>query len=389
VLVLGTASFALFGALLVLVGSTHSEISIGLGLSLAEVSLLGASLSLGLALGLLIAGPVVDRVARRPVFQCALALAGVSLCCIDANIGFSAALLFVTLAGLGAGAYETVLNTTVIGRYREHSTRPIAFLHAAATAGAVVTPGVIGWLVGEYDWPIVFKLAGCAHFALIAAGFAVDFGEAPRVPVDDPVDDGASPIGVASPSFKSPLLVCLCAVGFAYVGLETALTLLAVPYATGVLALSPGVGRTAISAFWLGLLAGRGGLFLFATRAGPLTLSLAGAASLVVLTLGIGGELPYFAWVMAALGFSLGSVFPLLISLSGQLFEHRRGTAVGLVGGIASIGGFAVPAATGVLGEASGVRVAMLSLALGCAVIAIGGGLAHRAAELRRKSQLR
>jgi hypothetical protein len=58
---LAVASFLAFGALLVLYGANASEMIEALGLGYADLGLLGSCLSLGLGVGIVIAGPP-----RRP-----------------------------------------------------------------------------------------------------------------------------------------------------------------------------------------------------------------------------------------------------------------------------------------------------------------------------------
>ena len=54
-------SFALFGALLVLVGANQDALAASLGLDLKRTGLLGSSLILGVGIGVLVAGPLADR----------------------------------------------------------------------------------------------------------------------------------------------------------------------------------------------------------------------------------------------------------------------------------------------------------------------------------------
>ena len=64
---LATASFLAFGALLVLFGTNSNEIISSLQLDYADLGLLGSMLSLGLGIGIVSAGPLVDRFERRPL----------------------------------------------------------------------------------------------------------------------------------------------------------------------------------------------------------------------------------------------------------------------------------------------------------------------------------
>ena len=63
---LALASFLAFGALLVLYGANSSELIDSLSLDYADLGLLGSMLSLGLGVGIILAGPMIDRLPRRP-----------------------------------------------------------------------------------------------------------------------------------------------------------------------------------------------------------------------------------------------------------------------------------------------------------------------------------
>jgi len=85
--------------------------------------------------------------------------------------------------------------------------------------------------------------------------------------------------------------------------------------------------------------------------------------------------------VTGLVGISLGCCFPLMVTLAGQYFPRRRGTAVGLVAGLGSQGGFVVPWLLGFAGNRLGIVFVMGSLALGCALIAAGGSWLARLAD--------
>ena len=74
--ILAVTSFLAFGALLVLYGANSSELIATLELDYADLGLVGSMLSLGLGLGITLAGPLIDRFPRRPLFvgACTLVL---------------------------------------------------------------------------------------------------------------------------------------------------------------------------------------------------------------------------------------------------------------------------------------------------------------------------
>jgi fucose permease len=365
-----SSAYLLFGALLVLLGSSQAELAEALALDLAHSGLLASSLALGLGIGVVLAGPLFDRCPRRPVFVAAMLLAGAPLIAIGPGLGYTGWLLCIGLAGVGAGMYETLVNGVVTEGYAAGSLRVLALLHALVTLGAVSTPLLMGWLAAHQQWMAGFRGAGAAHLLLAAAALVTPL---PRRPARSEPRAGPTP-ALLSSAFL-PYAIAL----FAYVGFEESLTLFASAYAVGGLSLAAERGRTAISAFWLGLLAGR---LLLAALHGldPVrTLAISGALGAGVLggaiALGIGAiEVPYFG-----AGACLGAVFPLVISLAASRFPQARGSAAGLAAGAGSLGGFAVPWLTGALGDAQGVTLAIASLAIWPAVIALSAAALRRA----------
>ena len=156
-------------------------------------------------------------------------------------------------------------------------------------------------------------------------------------------------------------MIPFAGIAFAYVGIETALIVFAIPYAAER-GLAEEVGRSAISIFWLGLLLGR--LAIVGWRAVPGAGLLVGAGSFASLLLAAGIELggANVDALFGALGFAMGSVYPVNMALTGQRFSRTRGVATGAAAGAGALGGFAVPWWTGAVGDAVGIGAALSSL---------------------------
>ncbi len=374
---LAFVSFLAFGYLLVVVGASQAGLTADLGLGLEQFGLLGATLALGVGAGVFTTGPLVDRFARRPLMVGATLLCALGLASVWRESSLASALAGVFAFGVGGGAIDALLNAVVIERYRERAARPLAVLHGAATLGAVLAPGFIGWITqATDDWSSAFR-AGAAGFVLLAVWsacipFAAPAGRAPETASATSENAGAGS--------WLPRILGLCAVGFAYVGVENGVTLFAVPYTGDALGLGEPQGRRAISAFWLGLLLARAALALYRGRVGPSGLAAMGAAGAVVIAGGVAsGWPPPVPWALAV-GICLGGVFPLMVTLAGERVPHRVGTATAIVVGTASLGGFVVPWMAGALGERAGVSVAMASLAIVCLALAVAAWSAREPA---------
>lgn len=362
---LGVAAFGVFGVVLVLVGANQAELARALGLDLTRSGLLGAALSGGLGAGVTGIGPLVDRLPRRPLFLGATLLAGTSCLLVGPEVGFAGAVVLLALLGVGVGAYDTLLNALAVEVHGRSATGPLAVLHGAATLGAALGPFAIGALAARGGFEASFRATGALLLLLSVAVAAV------RLPPPPP--RATSGIGGDLRRVFGPALAALALVSFAYVGVETSLTLLAVPYASLDLGLGPDRGRLAISAFWFGLFLGRLALLLLARPVTGVDLALAGAAGGVLLATGIALEVRLLEAVTFGTGLSLGCVYPVMIALAGRAFPQARGLATGLVAGTGAAGGFAWPWFTGWLGDLAGPAVAVGSLVAGCAGIALAG----------------
>ena len=389
---LAAGAFFAFGALLVLFGANGTEIIETLSIDDERLGLVGSMLSLGLGVGILAAGPAVDRAPRRPLFLAACGVVILATTTVGPWTSFSALLVHTICIGLGAGFYETLLNATIVERSGEKASRRLLFVHAAATLGAAATPLAIAALRESValPWFESFRLAGLLHVAIAllsftttmsARGPAAGIGRAPTVtttPVPTPaMTEAAAPND--RPRRSDPTaLGAVCLATFAYVGIESAFTLFVARHSQLSLGLDAVRGDAAISALWIGLLIGRivAGLSPFAPGAGWVA-AWAAAASGVILAFGL-GAIAAPELVMALTGFSLGGAFPILIALAGMSLPDRAGTAVGLAAGIGSLGGFVVPWLTGHVAMAAGLSTAFAALAGWMWLLAGAAAVVHR-----------
>jgi fucose permease len=210
---------------------------------------------------------------------------------------------------------------------------------------------------------------GVAHLAIGAVALFVRLPEPTRTP-DSAKTDGHTVFSKA----MFPFVI----VAFAYLGLEAAMSVFAVPYATEGLTLDVLDGQTAISSMWFGLLAGRlGTLLLRGTMDGRV---LIGSGILCFAAIAIGAVLgsSQIAILYFCVGFALGPVFPLVLALAGQRFPHALGSVIGLAAGAGSTGCFVVPWLTGTLGDQAGIVFAMKWLSVWALAIALAGAVILR-----------
>ncbi len=364
-LILGFATFLLFGCQLVMVGAYQPQLTASLEVGLRETGLLGAAIVAGIGVGVVCAGPLADRRAGRPLFVGSVLLTAVALLSVDRTMGFHRAALHLFMAGFGAGFYETVINAGVVSRYADDSVRRLAFVHSAATLGGMLAPlGILAWIARGGDYVDGFRLLGVAHGAVALWGLRSD--------VFPPPSHSAAGHGVPEVEMREwitrPAILALLVATFFYVGGETCLTLFVIPYGEEVLGLSADRGRTAISAFWLGLLSMRIVVMLAPRPAGARTLFWSAAAGTALLAVGVATRFEAIELLLGGVGLAMGAQFPLFVALSGQVVPEARATAVAIVVGLGGAGGFLLPWGLGMLGDARGPAAVMVGVAVACAI---------------------
>jgi fucose permease len=372
-LVLCAAAFFVLGIALVILGVHQAELARALALDLTESGLLGSMLALGLGIGVVSAGPLADRRARKPIFVASCAAAGALLLGFAPPRSYAWSLVLITLIGVACGFYETLVNVIVVQRYRERASGALALVHSAATAGAAAGPLILRMVSAASGWPRSFQLLGVLHLLLAAAALAL------RVPAPS-AQAPAVRTSHAPGGLSRYALTALALVGFAYVGVESVLTLFAVPWAQqrGELA---SAGQAGISGFWQGLLVGRLLLALRPAAGGAPLLAACGMLGAMCILAIEQFALKPFALALGVTGLVLGPIYPMMITLTAQRFPRAAATALGLVAGAGACGGFVVPFVCGWVADTAGLARAS-ALLVGCALaIALSASWLARSAR--------
>jgi fucose permease len=245
----------------------------------------------------------------------------------------------------------------------------MALLHTGTATGAIIGPLVVVAIATNWHWTIAFYAVGIVHLVLAAACLRIRFPEhthsAPHA-ADDP-----------NPAMSMAIAPFILVV-FAYLGLETALSVFAIPYASDGLSLDVIRGQTAISVMWFGLLTGRLGTFLLRGDVDGRMLIGSGLLSCAAIAIGAAVGATQIEILYFCVGFLLGPVFPVTIALAGQRFPNSLGSVVGLSVGLGSTSCFVIPWLTGALGDQVGIAFAIKWLSVLALTIALGGAVILR-----------
>jgi len=150
------------------------DIARALNAPTAQVQLTISSYLLGFAAGQILYGPVSDRLGRRPVILCALALYGVAsvICAVAGSIEMLIAARFVQALG-GAGSI-VLARAAVRDLYSGvHAGRELSLMGSITAFAPIVAPAIGGVLQVAFGWRASFVLL--LMFAAVAASAAARF----------------------------------------------------------------------------------------------------------------------------------------------------------------------------------------------------------------------
>jgi MFS transporter, AAHS family, 4-hydroxybenzoate transporter len=163
----------------------------------------------GLMLGALVAGPVADRLGRKPVLiGCAVIFGALTICCAVArSLEWLMVLRFLASLGLG-GVMPNGIALVAESTPDRLRGRLVTILVCGFSLGAAAGGYLAAWLIPAFGWRAVFLLGGVLPLVLVPALMlmlteSVGFIEARR---RQSPTDGASSVG-AEPSSASPLML--------------------------------------------------------------------------------------------------------------------------------------------------------------------------------------
>jgi len=325
-------------------------------------------------------GGVADRKGKNPVLT-GFTIVFVSGCAMAALSGSVWA--FITgafLIGAGLSVCECVTSALITDLYPEDNVRYINICQCMLSAGAVISPIIVGWGIKNLaaDWRSLFFICGAAYLVLLLFLVKAKFS----VTAVRNETTGMFKIGEF---MKSPVFVILFIAIILYVGLENG-----IGYFTETLfdlkLSQAGFGAYAISAYWTGMAISR--LVSGARKQSPhraliVCFVLSGALFTV---LAFSGEAFLSLAACALTGAAFGPIWSTLIGLAAKQFPQNTGGAVGLMSSGCGLGGALYPVLMGLMADCFDIGVAFLLLA---ATALAGGGLCivlavSRSREIKR-----
>lgn len=329
------AGMGFFGVAMLSLGPIMGRIG-ELGVNAAALS---PTLTVGIIIGTLLFGPVVDKFGYKglTIISSILALVGLlGLTFFSTDFTLQASICSL---GIGGGVLNGLTNALVSDIYDDSNrgTR-LSILGAFYCVGALLWT-LLNYFIADYHIPLFVMSAVMACFIIYF--FFIGFPQA------KPAENVS--LGKTLGLFKYPALLMFGAVLFFQSGFEGASGDFTVSYLTSG-GLDTASATLAMTWFTIGMLIGR--LLLgyamklikdLGTLYAYLAVALVGVA-ILYMTSGAAGA--YVA--MTLVGFGVGATFPVILNYVGGTFRNNSGTAISIVVFIALVGQFTLKKITSV-----------------------------------------
>jgi MFS family permease len=315
------------------------------------------------------AGPLADRVGRRPLAVAGAAGFAASFALLAAVESQAALWPTLALYGVASGLLDLAANAVGSDYERAHDVRAMIRLHAGFSGAAAVGALLAGAVGPDIYWIVA------ALYVVLAGAVAV----APLPPheVGTPSAGAAheSSVAAGAPGGRLALLrnptiavaVALCTLCFFGDG---AIEGYAALFLRDVLESGALLTGVALAAFHTASLVGR---LVFARPASErLVLTIAGLlASAAMAVVVFAGSAAVAAAGLLVVGFALAPVVPTALSIAGRNAPGRSATAVSLVTTVGYSAFVLGPPAVGLLAGATSLRTALIPVVVSTSMIAV------------------
>ena len=353
-----------FGVSMITLGSVLPSLVTKLGLSGLQTTSLVTFLPLGMLIGSLIFGPIVDRFGHKALLvpSCIIVLSG-----LEGLIFFeSIPLLQLSIVGIGLGGGilngETNALVSDISGESEKGSR-LSFLGMFYGLGALGIPSLLGVLSEHYSFETILQGIGIIMLAGIVLCIPVRF-PAPKQAQGFPVKEG---LGL----LKESSLLLLSSILFFQSGIEGVCNNWSTSYFGQVTDIPANQALIALTCMVAGLTAARMLQIVIFKKIKPATIL---PYSLILTAIGFGllTASPGFiraATGMVLVGMGLSSTYPVILSILGTRYPALSGTAFSIALAIALVGQAAMNGLMGMVSVYAGGIVFYPYMMIGSLII--------------------
>ena len=341
---------AFFGIAFIVMGSVLPSLTAKYSLDAVGSSSLVSLLPVGVLVGSLLFGVIVDRYGYKLllVVSTLFTLSGIEGLSFFENLDILRICIF--LIGLGGGMLNGSTNALAsdISNDRERGSK-LSILGVCYGIGALGVPLLLGMLSRTYNYQFILQWTGWVMLLSVLYFIAIKFPE-PKI-------NQGFPFKQAIRLIKEPLLLVMGFFLFFQSGIEGLTNNWTTSYLDGRTAIGSDEAVLSLTFFVLGMTVSRV-ILSYLLRIIKHEYILVGGIMTAVtgmIILNYSGDLQLAAISLFITGFGLAAGFPVIISYIGTAYKNISGTAIGLAMSIALIGNTLLNFAMGFISESFGI----------------------------------
>lgn len=303
-------------------------------------------------------GAISDRIGKK---QMLLLFSGVfAVGCLIAGVSGSMLIYLIgaTFVGAAHSVCESVATAVVSDANPQNAARNINISQGALSAGAVLGPIVIRWLIRTFhlNWRYLFAISGVGFVVMMAVMLLLRFPVVERV-------TNAKETGKKQGLLRSPVLLCALLAMTLYVSLEKGVGNFTESLFSDELHRED-LGAFALSLFWIGMTVSR---FVIRPKMNklPRLLMIHFLTCVMLFVLLAKSQSAYLSMgICFAVGFMYGPMWPSIVAMgTGEAADHS-GAVAGMMSSFGSAGSMAAPILMGAVSSHWGLRSGFLLMAV-------------------------
>ncbi len=357
------AAIFIFGIVMTILGAVLPSIIETFGIDKSAAGSLFFIMTIGMLIGSLAFGPIVDRYGYKAllIICSAMVLAGLEL--IGLAKSFAWLRLAMVLIGLGGGVINGGSNAVVADISEGQRGGRLSLLGVFFGIGAFSIPMVLGILLRYFDYTTLTAAVGWLVLLPILFFLFVRFPQ--------PKHKQGFPLAAASKLIKESALLLFGLMLFFQSGMEMTMGGWSSTFFKEALYIDASRAVFYLSFYWLAMMTARLLLPVVLKSMDPTKvlrifylLAIIGAVMMIVaktITVALPG--------LFLLGFGFAAAFPIILGFVGDRYPNLSGTAFSIAFVMALIGGSLMPYLSGWLGDAFGLRTAFTLVPLSLLVV--------------------
>ncbi|MEX0779680.1 MAG: MFS transporter [Balneolales bacterium] len=360
-----------YGTIMSVLGAVLPSVITKFGLNKVDAGSLFLLMTLGILIGSLIFGPIVDRFGYKGI------LIGSTVIVFLGFFGISQApsLLWIRTSllviGFAGGMLNGGTNTIVSDISTGSRGSGLTYLGAFFGIGAFGVPFILGVSLDYFSYEVL--IGGVGSLVLIPLIYFIFLRfPAPKQVQGFPVAEGLS-------LTKESTLLLFGLILFMQSGLEITIGGWSAAFLIEELAFEERSAVLMLSIYWLGFLVARiiaGKLLQRYSSAAILKISI-GTSFIGIILFFLAQDAILVVTGLFLLGLGFAPVFPVILGYVGDTFAKLSGTAFGLVLAMATAGGMFYPYVTGILADLYSLRLALILIPISLVSIVFFIRLVH------------